>query len=292
MDNKSRLEVLRALLGKPKAGLQVAYNEYSIALLAHFGVSQADQLTLKSLFHDKQVLSLADFQKNMQQAAPKVAAKKNMFARISESMALGYYHSQKEFPVVQYLLSDDAPEYKKIAAQQQGLCWIHDNRHYKKLVPKIQVHHDILEQIQKEYWTFYGQLLDYKEATKQQQILQKPILTAEFERIFSQHTGYFQVNTRLESTYKNKSALLAVLDNPALPLHNNAAELEARRVVRKRDISLHTWSSRGTEVRDAFMSIVQTAARLDVPVLEYIKDRISQRYEMTSLATLVQFAYA
>jgi len=111
-----------------------------------------------------------------------------MFARISESMALGYYHSQKEFPVVQYLLSDDAPEYKKIAAQQQGLCWIHDNRHYKKLVPKIQVHHDILEQIQKEYWTFYGQLLDYKEATKQQQILQKPILTAEFERIFSQHT--------------------------------------------------------------------------------------------------------
>ena len=40
------------------------------------------------------------------------------------------------------------------------------------------------------------------------------------------------------------------------------------------------------------MSIVQTAARLDVPVLEYIKDRISQRYDMTSLANLVQLAYA
>ena len=207
-------------------------------------------------------------------------------------MALAHYHSQEEFPVVQHLLTDDAPEYKKIAAEQQGLCWIHDNRHYKKLIPKIQVHHDILEQVQQEYWTFYGQLLDYKEATKAEQLLLKPILTVEFDRIFSQQTNYFQVNTRLESTYKNKSQLLAVLDNPALPLHNNAAELEARRVVRKRDISLHTWSSKGTEVKDAFMSIVQTAARLDVSVLEYIKDRISQRYDMTSLANLVQLAYA
>lgn len=292
MDNKSRLEVLRALLGKPKKGLQVTYNKESISLFAHFGVSQADRLSLSHLFQENQVLSLADFCNQMQQVAPVIAAKKNMFARITESMALAYYHSQEEFPVVQQLLTDDAPEYKKIAAEQQGLCWIHDNRHYKKLIPKIQVHHDILEQIQQEYWTFYGQLLDYKEATKAEQLLLKPILTVEFDRIFSQHTNYFQVNTRLESTYKNKSQLLAVLDNPALPLHNNAAELEARRVVRKRDISLHTWSSKGTEVKDAFMSIVQTAARLDVPVLEYIKDRISQRYDMTSLANLVQLAYA
>ncbi len=291
MDNKSRLEVLRALLGKPKAGLQVAYNEQSISLLQDFGVSRADQLTLSELFQTGQVLGLADFRKQMEQVAPSIYAKKNMFARITESMALGYYHSQEDFPVVQSLLSDDAPEYKKIAAVEEPLCWIHDNRHYKKLVPKIQVHHDTLEQIQQEYWTFYGQLLDYKAATELEQVLLKPILEAEFDRIFSQQTNYFQVNSCLERTLKNKVYLLAVLDNPALPLHNNAAELEARRVVRKRDISLHTWSSVGTEVRDAFMSIVQTATRLNVSALEYIKDRSSQQYEMTPLATRVQLAY-
>ncbi len=291
MDNKSRLEVLRALLGKPEEGLQVAYNEKSISLLKHFGVSQADQLSLSKLFQAEQVISLANFRAHMEQVAPSIYAKKNMFARITESMALGYYHSQDDFPVVQSLLSDDAPEYKKIAAVQEPLCWVHDNRHYKKLVPKIQIHYDILEQIQQEYWIFYAQLLDYKESTNLEQALLKPILLVEFDRVFSQQTNYFQVNTCLERTLKNKKELLAVLDNPALPLHNNAAELEARRVVRKRDISLHTWSSKGTEVRDAFMSIVQTAARLNVSALEYIKDRVSQQYEMTPLATLVQLAY-
>jgi len=210
----------------------------------------------------------------------------------SESVALGYYHSQQDFPIVDYLLSDDAPEYGMIASQRHGLCWIHDGRNYKKLVPKIDVHRDILEQVQGEYWTFYNQLLDFKELAPTEQVLQKQILLEEFERIFSQQTDYFQVNTCLQRTYKNKIKLLAVLDNPALPLHNNAAELAARRVVRKRDISLHTWSTKGTQVRDAFMSLVQTAAKLNVSALEYIKDRMSKKYEMTSLAQLIKLAYS
>jgi len=183
---------------------------------------------------------------------------------------------QQDFPIVNWLLSDDAPEYTKIASQRHGLCWIHDNRFYKKLVPRIDSHRVILEELQQEYWVFYAQLLDYKELTVAEQKLHKKVLLKEFERIFSQKTDYFQVNTCLERTYKNKAKLLAVLDNPALSLHNNAAELEARRIVRKRDISLHTWSAEGTKVRDAFMSIIQTAQKLNVSPLLYIKDRISR----------------
>jgi len=292
MDTKSRLSVLEALLGKPSEGLSVAYNETSQSLLAHFGVSMGDRLTLDRLFHNGQVLSLTDLEANIQKAAPSIYCKKNMFARIKESMALGYYHTQLDFPIVDWLLSDDAGEYKMIAREQQGLCWLHDGRHYKKLVPKIEVHRVIWEQIQDEYWDFYQQLLDFKKLTPVAQIAQKQVIEEEFERIFSQTTAYFQVNTCLERTYKNKAKLLAVLDNPALPLHNNAAELGARRVVRKRDISLHTWSALGTQVRDAYMSLVQTAAKLDVPALDYIKDRISRRYEMPSLASLINLAYA
>ena len=58
--------------------------------------------------------------------------------------------------------------------------------------------------------------------------------------------------------------------NPALPLHNNAAELAARRIVRKRDISLHTMSQKGTIVRDAFLTIIQTAHKIGINALKYI----------------------
>ncbi|MCB9297288.1 MAG: hypothetical protein H6559_29805 [Lewinellaceae bacterium] len=69
-------------------------------------------------------------------------------------------------------------------------------------------------------------------------------------------------------------------------------ELGARRVVRKRDISLHSWSKTGTKVRDAFMSIVETANKLGVNAMEYIADRISQKHDMPHLADLVRQAYA
>jgi len=291
MDSKSRLDVIRALLGKPEEGLRVTYNQKSIALLDKFKVSLVDKSTLATLITENEVMSLVEFEQLLARKAPKLNAKKNISTRIKESLVLGYYHHQQDFPIVNCLLSDDAPEYKKIAANQHGLCWIHDNRFYKKLVPRINTHRAILEETQQEYWTFYSQLLDYKELTTAKQRLQKKVLLEEFERIFSKTTDYFQVNTCLERTYKNKTKLLAVLENPALPLHNNAAELAARRIVRKRDISLHTWSPDGTKVRDAFMSIIQTAIKLEVSPLQYIKDRISQRYEMTPLDVLVSRAY-
>lgn len=291
MDSKSRLDVIRALLGKPE-DLTVSYNETTIALLDKFKVSVADKATLEALFPIGQEMSLKAFEELLKQKAPKLNAKKNISTRIKESLVLGYYHHQQDFPIVNWLLSDDAPEYRKIASERHSLCWIHDNRFYKKLVPRIDSHRVILEEIQQSYWVFYAQLLDYKELTAAEQRLQKKVLLKEFERIFSQKTDYFQVNTCLERTYKNKAKLLAVLDNPALPLHNNAAELEARRIVRKRDISLHTWSADGTKVRDAFMSIIQTAQKLNVYPLQYIKDRISQLYEMTPLDVLVARAYA
>jgi len=301
MDDKTRLSVLKALLGHPadseapEEGLQVAYNNTSQGLLEEFGVSKSDRLTLSQLFTEGQVLTLDSFEQNIREAAPSIYNKKNMYPRIRESMVLGYYHHQSDFPIVHWLLSDDAPEYKKIAAHQQALCWIHDARFYKKLVPKIEVHRTILQKTMEQYWTFYGELLDFKAQSnnwsKEQQSTQKQVLLKRFDAIFTQKTDYFQVNTCLERTLRNKDKLLAVLDNPALPLHNNAAELGARRIVRKRDISLHTWSKEGTRVRDAFMSIVETAAKLGISALEYIEDRISKRYQMTPLEILIQIAY-
>ena len=71
----------------------------------------------------------------------------------------------------------------------------------------------------------------------------------------------------------------------------NWAELAVRQIVCKRDISLHTWSERGTRVRDAFLTIIETANKLGVSAIEYIADRISKKNEMPSLASLVAKTY-
>ena len=80
---------------------------------------------------------------------------------------------------------------------------------------------------------------------------------------------------------------MIVLKRPELPLHNNLAELGARRQVRKRDISLHTMTPAGTKNQDAFMSITQTAIQLGVDVFKYIKELISDKNNRISLADII-----
>ena len=47
-------------------------------------------------------------------------------------------------------------------------------------------------------------------------------------------------------------------------------------------------SEKGTEAKDTFMTIVETAKKLSVNTYQYFYDRISKNYEMPSLASLVE----
>jgi hypothetical protein len=55
-----------------------------------------------------------------------------------------------------------------------------------------------------------------------------------------------------------------VLQHPVIPLHNNNSELGARDQARRRDVNLHTVSEAGTESKDTFMTLTQTAKKLAV----------------------------
>jgi len=292
LGSKARLDILKALLGNPPEGLQITYNEQGRDLLESFGISQKDRTRLSELLQEGQRMSMAEFEEMIKTQAPDIFSKKNSFARIRESLALGHYHTQEDFPVADILLSDNAPEYQKIARLLHALCWVHDARHYNKLSPRFDWHRSLLEGFKRQYWAFYGRLLKYRQMKPEKQQSQKAALSAAFDRLFKKTTGYDKLDELIQRTKANKDELLAVLDYPALPLHNNAAELAVRQIVRKRDISLHTWSEKGTRVRDAFLTIIETANKLGVSAIQYISDRISKKYEMPSLASLVAEKYA
>src|SRR6476659_10639698 len=92
----------------------------------------------------------------------------------------------------------------------------------------------------------------------------------------------------LEKTKIKKESLLLVLKYPDLPLHNNASELGARTQARYRDISFHTINKKGTEAKDTLMTIVETAKKSAVNSYQYLRDRISKKLQMPSLASLIQ----
>ncbi len=74
--------------------------------------------------------------------------------RIMEASAIAYYHQQIDMPIVKLLLSDDAPQFKLIT-DELSLCWIHDGRHYKRLMPIVPNHQKELETFRGRYWNFY-----------------------------------------------------------------------------------------------------------------------------------------
>jgi hypothetical protein len=113
-------------------------------------------------------------------------------------------------------------------------------------------------------------------------------LSQKFDTLFSKKTGYHELDKRIALTKSRKDSLLLVLHYPELPLHNNASELGARGQARKRDISFHTMSQKGTEAKDTFMTLVETAKKQGVNVYHYFYDRITQKHELPSLATLIR----
>jgi Transposase IS66 family len=184
------------------------------------------------------------------------------------------------------LLTDNAPQFQEIT-KLLALCWIHEGRHYKKLTPCFLWHQMQVDAYLKKFWQLYHDLLAYKESPTPKKAKK---LAQRFDVLFSEKTGYDELDKRISMTKSRKDSLLLVLQYPDLPLHNNASELGARAQARKRDISLHTMSDKGTEAKDTFMTIVETAKKHGVNVYHYLYDRITQKYEMPSLANLIKVA--
>ena len=202
---------------------------------------------------------------------------------ILDATAVAAYHADVECPVVRLLVCDDAPQFT-LVTEELALCWVHEGRHYKKLMPYLPRHRALVEDFVQRFWTYYDQLLAYRERPTPEEAAR---LTGEFETFFSTVTGYDALDERIAKTRTKKGCLLMVLTHPEIPLHNNPAELGARARVRKRDVSFGPRTREGATAWDTFMTLAETATKLGVSFYHYIQDRVSGTYQMPALADLI-----
>jgi len=201
-----------------------------------------------------------------------------------EALALAAYQAQTEWPVVQTLLCDDAPQFRAITPEL-SLCWIHEGRHFKKLVAHVPLHRELLATFRTDFWDYYHELLAYREQPCPTEAVR---LEQRFDELFGQTTGFTLLDHRITLTREKKAGLLLVLQHPELPLHNNPAELAARQRVRKRDVSFGPKSAAGAKAWDTCMTLAATTQKLGVSFLAYLQDRLHQAGRIPPLPDLIR----
>ncbi len=77
---------------------------------------------------------------------------------VRAALAISYYRTQTDVPVIPLLVVDDASQFNALT-DALALCWIHEWRHYKKLEPRLAYHQQCLEAFGADFWAFYRQLL-------------------------------------------------------------------------------------------------------------------------------------
>jgi hypothetical protein len=275
--SKDRLTVLDVLTDFAPA--QYLYNPQAQALLNTFKLADKAIAAVEVQLPADAVMNKTEFTAHLDSLGLGV----RQTAHLTEACAIAYYQQQTDFPVVKTLLADDAPQFKLLTLYL-ALCWIHDGRHYKKLKPYIAIHQQALSDFRSRYWAYYTELLIYKREPTPEK---KCWLAQEFDDIFSSSTGYEDLDDRIAKTLAKKTELLRVLEFPEIPLHNNESELGARVQARVRDVSFQTRSEQGTKIKDTFMTINQTAKKLGVSFYDYVYDRVTGQYKLTSLADLI-----
>lgn len=182
------------------------------------------------------------------------------------------------------IICDDAPQYMYVA-EERGLCWIHESRHYRELTPLSEPLRDVLAGFVADFWAYYEKLLDFKDNPSPKRAGE---LEEAFDSLFGIETGYGLLDDCIENTRNRKEGLLQVLEDPSIPLHNNLAERGARGWVVKRKISMQTRSEKGTRSWETCMSLLETAKKLGVSFFDYIYDRLSGTNDFPSLAEQIE----
>jgi hypothetical protein len=275
---KDRLTILDVLCnGAPRT---FRLDDDALAYLDALGLAPVRRQQVVQLPRD-QALDEATLLRLLDEHLPGVGTQSRKW--IMEALAVSAYHAQSEVPVVRLLVCDDAPQFHWVT-DDLALCWVHEGRHYKKLTPCVALHQRHVDTFLQAFWSYYHDLRRYQ---AQPTAAERGRLEAAFDTMCTTRTGYEALDARIALTRAKKAQLLAVLDHPEIPLHNNPAELGARQRVRKRDVSFGPRTAEGAKAWDTFMSLAATTKKLGVSFYHYIHDRISGANQVPPVADII-----
>ena len=180
------------------------------------------------------------------------------------------------------IVSDGAGQFDLL---EHGLCWVHTERLVHKLIPSNAAQRGEQERLRGEIWAYYADLKAYRAAPAPEEAA---ALSARFESLFGQRTGWATLDRLLRRIRQHKGDLLRVLVRPDMPLHTNASETDIRDYVKVRKISGGTRSDLGRQCRDTFASLKKTCRKLGVSFWAYLTDRLTTAGNVPPLADLMR----
>ena len=186
------------------------------------------------------------------------------------------------------ILSDDAGQFN-IPFLTHALCWIHEERHIKKLIPTTESYRAIQEKALDDFWNLYRTIKEYK---KDPTLELKNLIQILFDDLFKRKTGYILLDKVLQRAFLKKKELLVVLERTDIPLHNNGSETDIREYVKRRKVSGGTRSLSGQQSRDTFASVKKTCRKLGLSFYTYLKDRLCGTFKIAKLGSLIEEAAA
>jgi hypothetical protein len=169
------------------------------------------------------------------------------------------------------ILSDGAPQFDLVLLLH-GLCWVHQERVFRRLNAPTADDQSRVEAVQSLIWDYYRQLLDYQKNPSPQE---QQRLWVHFDEVFGFcPLHYPSLSNALNELRKHKAQLLCVLGYSDLPLHNNEAESDIREFVTRDKISGGTRSDIGRRARDALVGLKKTCRKLEISFWAFILSRV------------------
>ena len=141
------------------------------------------------------------------------------------------------------VVSDGAGQYDLLV---HAACWIHAERPLARLIPYSDEHGAAIARVRGQIWELYQDLKAYRQ---QPEPSRSGDLESRFDALCGQRTGFPSIDGILKGMQAHRSALLRVLERPAVPLHTNLSEGHIRDYVKKRKISGGTRSRIGPSER-------------------------------------------
>ena len=166
------------------------------------------------------------------------------------------------------IVSDNAGQFDVFT---HALCWVHAERHLRKLVCVTDEQRRLVEAQRCLVWWYSADLKAYKAEPRPER---RSALRQRFDRVFGRVTGFAELDVTVARIRANKADLLVVLDRPEIPLHTNGSERDIRCCVTKRKISGETRADAGKQARDTFLSLLKTCSKLAVSFWDYLGARL------------------